>query len=131
MEQNNCIMISTLCQYICSNFNVNNKLERISIRWKLAIQSITMGIMIFAGGVIAKYSWETVYYVQGLAMFISMLMLVKITKLEKKNFTLNKNNGQKNFNRWKNYIKYDSKIVFLMFVLGFSICDGVFVDIII
>ena len=98
--------------------SVNSKL--------LAIQSITMGIMIFAGGVIAKYSWETVYYVQGLAMFISMSMLVKITKREKKNFTLNKNNRQKNFNRWKNYIKYDSKIVFLMFVLGFSICDGVF-----
>ena len=54
--------------------SVNSKL--------LAIQSITMGIMIFAGGVIAKYSWETVYYVQGLAMFISMLLLVKLTKRE-------------------------------------------------
>lgn len=101
--------------------------EYLSVNSKLlAIQSITMGIMIFAGGVIAKYSWEMVYYIQGSAMFISMLMLVKIKKQGKRNFTLNKDNGQKNVNRWKNYIKYDPKIVFLMFVLGFSICDGVF-----
>ncbi len=52
--------------------------EYLSVNSKLlAIQSMTMGIMIFAGGVIAKYSWEMVYYIQALAMFISVILLGK------------------------------------------------------
>ena len=85
-----------------------------------------MGIMIFAGGVIAKYSWEMVYYIQALAMFISVLMLGKITTQGRKNLSLNKGDEQKHINRWKKLIKYDPQIVFLIFILGFSICDGIF-----
>ena len=101
--------------------------EYLSVNSKLlAIQSMTMGIMIFAGGVIAKYSWEMVYYIQALAMFISVLMLGKITTQGRKNLSLNKGDEQKHINRWKKLIKYDPQIVFLIFILGFSICDGIF-----
>ena len=101
--------------------------EYLSVNSKLlAIQSMTMGIMIFAGGVIAKYSWEMVYYIQALAMFISVLMLGKITTQGRKNLLLNKGDEQKHINRWKKLIKYDPQIVFLIFILGFSICDGIF-----
>ncbi len=56
---------------------------------------MTMGIMIFVGDVIAKYSWEMVYYIQASAMFISMLMLGKITVQGRKDLSLNKDNEQK------------------------------------
>ena len=70
--------------------------EYLSVNSKLlAIQSMTMGIMIFVGGVIAKYSWEMVYYIQASAMFISMLMLGKITVQGRKDLSLNKDNEQK------------------------------------
>ncbi|MDE7038553.1 MAG: MFS transporter, partial [Lachnospiraceae bacterium] len=52
--------------------------DYLSINSKLlALQSVTMGIMIFAGGVLARYSWELVYYIQASAMFTAMLMLSK------------------------------------------------------
>ena len=70
--------------------------EFLSVNSKLfAIQSMTMGIMIFVGDVIAKYSWEMVYYIQASAMFISMLMLGKITGQGRKDLSLNKDNEQK------------------------------------
>lgn len=101
--------------------------EYLSVNSKLlAIQSMTMGIMIFVGGVIAKYSWEMVYYIQALAMFISVLMLGKITTQGRKNLSLNKDDEKKRITRWKKLIKYDPQIVFLIFILGFSICDGIF-----
>ena len=113
--------------------------DYLSINSKLlALQSVTMGIMIFAGGVLARYSWELVYYIQASAMFTAMLMLSKITNKKnpysqknaqpKKNPHAAGNEGyrQKSADRWKSFIKYNPRIVFVIFVLGFSICDGVF-----
>ena len=113
--------------------------DYLSINSKLlALQSVTMGIMIFAGGVLARYSWELVYYIQASAMFTAMLMLSKITNQRNPHPPTNAdpitnphaagNEGyrQKSADRWKSFIKYNPRIVFVIFVLGFSICDGVF-----
>lgn len=113
--------------------------DYLSINSKLlALQSVTMGIMIFAGGVLARYSWELVYYIQASAMFTAMLMLSKITNqrkadsarkadpIRKADAAGNEGYRQKSADRWKSFIKYNPRIVFVIFVLGFSICDGVF-----
>jgi len=113
--------------------------DYLSINSKLlALQSVTMGIMIFAGGVLARYSWELVYYIQASAMFTAMLMLSKITNQRKEDSARkadpirkadaagNEGYRQKSADRWKSFIKYNPRIVFVIFVLGFSICDGVF-----
>ncbi len=113
--------------------------DYLSINSKLlALQSVTMGIMIFAGGVLARYSWELVYYIQASAMFTAMLMLSKITNqrkadsarkadpIRKADAAGNEGYRQKSADRWKSFIKYNPRIMFVIFVLGFSICDGVF-----
>lgn len=113
--------------------------DYLSINSKLlALQSVTMGIMIFAGGVLARYSWELVYYIQASAMFTAMLMLSKITNqrkadsarkadpIRKADAAGNEGYRQKSADRWKSFIKYNPRIVLVIFVLGFSICDGVF-----
>ena len=93
--------------------------------------------MIFAGGVLARYSWELVYYIQASAMFTAMLMLSKITNqrkadsarkadpIRKADAAGNEGYRQKSADRWKSFIKYNPRIVFGLFVRGFSICDGV------
>ena len=91
----------------------------------LAIQSAIMGITIFFGALIAEYSWSLVYGLQALLLFSSSLILLGIKETKIHN---NKSKDNRNKNKYKlsKYILHNSIPLFVIFVLGASISDGVF-----
>lgn len=106
--------------------NGNNKqyLKINSIR--MALESLCTGGALLLGAIIAEQSWNIVYIATAIIFLVSGLVLIAIKK--QKRGSISEKTEKISFRNLAGNIIYSFPIIFFIFFIGSSICDGFFMS---